>query len=253
MTFGSIRGAFFSFKARQCRVHRPLSFHRLRSYAYVYRSSLTGALSNPSPTSNPNQSPSIGATVGSVWSPDPQVDKVDYYRQDSGLANYTYIGTGPNDNGLGNGLNTPIEDTLTDLAAADNPILEYSNFEPFPSIDLPASGTASVTGGVITWLSGTPFNVRWLPGTLIQIGLPAGQNPSPAQITYSLTSRPTNPTTIALAGVPAGDNLTWNIPEPILAQQPLPYLFGPTDNINYTFGVGDQLRPGHSTSVRAGI
>ena len=31
---------------------------------------------------------------------------------------------------------------------------------------------------------------------------------------------------------------------PALAQQPLPYMAGPTDNINYVLAVGDPLRPG---------
>ena len=33
-------------------------------------------------------------------------------------------------------------------------------------------------------------------------------------------------------------------PSLILAAQPLPYLWGPSDNINFTLGVGDTLRPG---------
>ena len=215
-----------------------------RSYVYCYMSSLTGAISNPSPASTPIASPSTGAVVGSTWSPDPQVDKVVYYRQDSNLANYTLVGIGPNDNGLGGGQNTPIEDNLTDADVSSNSIVAYDNFEPAPSIDLPASGTCSVTGVIITRTGGTPFNLRWLPGTVIEIGSPAGQNPTTPQIAYSLISRPTSANSITLPGVQAGDNLVWNIPEPILANQPLPYCFGPTDNINYQFGVGDPLRPG---------
>jgi hypothetical protein len=181
--------------------------------------------------------------VGSDWSPDPQIDKVDYFRQDSELANLTLIGTGPNDQGGGAGQNTPIEDNLLSSAAANNPTVEFDNFEPFPSIDTPKSGIVSVTGGVITRVSGDPFNVRWLPGTVIEIGLPA-QNPAPPQLAYTLISRPTNANTIVLPGVQAGDNLVYNIPEPILAAQPLPYTFGPTDNINFELAVGDPLRPG---------
>lgn len=213
------------------------------SYVYVYRSSLTGAQSNPSPASTPITNPSTGGIIGSAWSDDPQIDKVDYYEQNSELANYTFVGTGPNDNGLGGGQNTPIENNLTASAVATNPIVSYDNFEPFPSIDIPRSGTCSVTGGVITWLSGDLFNVRWLPGTVIEIGIPS-ENPTLPQIAYTLISRPTDTEHITLPGVEAGDNLVWNIPEPILAAQPMPYLFGPTDNVNYTYGVGDDLRPG---------
>src|SRR5271168_1098177 len=118
------------------------------SYAAVYRSSLTGAQSNPSPTSTPETIPVLANTISAPYSPDPQVDKVDYYRQDSGLANYTYVATGPNTNPV-----TPITDSQTDLEVATNQELSYINFEPVPSIDLPQSGVVNVSGGVITWLS----------------------------------------------------------------------------------------------------
>ena len=210
-------------------------------YWYVYRSSLTGALSNPSPASPIETIPVLANTISSIYSIDPQVDKVDYYRQDTGLPNPTYVATGPNDNGQGGGVNTAITDSLSDISAAANPILQFDNYEPFPSIDLPKSGTVSVAGGVITQLTGDPFNIRWLPGTLIQIG-------SPTQLAYAAVRRPSSPTswdfTGLTNGVPDGTNLVYNIAEPILAAQPLAYLFGPTDNINFMFGVGDPLRPG---------
>lgn len=217
------------------------------SYAYKYRNSATGAVSNPSPMSIPELVPVLANTVMSAFSNDPQVDKVDYYRQDSALANYTYVGTGPND-GLGgtiNGVvyNTAIVDTLSDLAAASNPIMDVDDFEPVPSIDTPKAGVVTITAGVITWKSGDQFNTRWLAGTVILIG-------SPTQNAYTLVTRPTSATTMVIPDVPdtigdaAGDGVPYNIAEPILANQPLPYLFGPTDNINFAFGVGDPLRPG---------
>ena len=41
-------------------------------------------------------------------------------------------------------LSPSFADTLSDLAIATNPILSYQNYEPFPSIDLPRSGTCTV-------------------------------------------------------------------------------------------------------------
>jgi hypothetical protein len=206
------------------------------SYACKYRNSQTGAVSNPGPASFPEVTPVLDNTVTCPYSPDPQVDKVDFYRQDSGLANYTYVATGPNTNPP-----TPITDTLTDLEVADNQVMDTDDYEPFPSIDLPQSGVVNVSGNVITWVSGDVFNIRWLAGTIIEIG-------SPTQIAYSAVCRPTNHTTWSFVdstvSIPDGTNLVYNIPEPILAAQPLAYLFGPTDNINYEFGVGDPLRPG---------
>lgn len=215
------------------------------SYIAVYRSSLTGALSNGSPASTPQVTPVLDNTVTVPFSPDPQVDKYDLYRQDVGLPNYTYVATGPND-GLGgtvNGViyNTPIVDSLSDTAAAANPILQFDNFEPFPSIDLPKSGVVNVSGDVLTWVSGDQFNIRWLPGTIVEIG-------SPTQLAYTAIRRPSSTTSWDFTGItnsiPDGTNLVFNIAEPALAAQPLAYLFGPTDNINFMFGVGDPLRPG---------
>jgi hypothetical protein len=216
------------------------------SYAYKYRSSDTGAQSNESPFSAVQQTPVLANTVTSVYSTDPQVDKVDYYRQDIGLPNYTYTITGPND-GLGpvvNGVqyNTLVTDTLTDLAAAANDIMQTDDFEPFPSIDIPKSGKVTIVDGVITWKSGDQFNVRWLPGTLMLIG-------SPSQNAYSLVARPISVTQIIIPGIPdtigdsAGDGVPYNIAQPILAQQPMPSMWGP-DAYGYMHACGDTNQPG---------
>jgi hypothetical protein len=220
----------------------PANIRQQTQYRYVYRSSATGAESNPSPESVEESIPVVANTVTSLWSNDPQVDVVDYYRIDSTTSDFTYVATGPNDD-TGSGTNTPISDSLTDTELGTQ-LLSYDNFEPFPSIDLPQKGKCSISGGVITWNSGgaiggtaTGFNVRWLAGTEILIG-------SPTSLAYTFIARPTSSTTVTIPGVPDGTNVAYEIPEPILANQPLAYLFGPTDNINFTFGVGDPLRPG---------
>lgn len=220
----------------------PANVRQDVQYRYVYRSSATGATSNPSPESSPQTVPVVANTVTSIWSPDPQVDVVDYYRIDSTVADFTYVATGPNDD-AGAGTNTPINDALLDTELGSQ-LLQYDNFEPFPSIDLPQKGVCNVSGGVITWVSGgaiggtaTGFNIRWLAGTEILIG-------SPTSLAYTFIARPTSNTTVTIPGVPDGDNLAYEIPEPILAAQPLAYMAGPSDNINYAFAVGDPLRPG---------
>lgn len=213
-------------------------------YRYVYRSSATGAQSNPSPESAVISLPVASNTVTSFWSDDPQIDLVDYYRIDSATSSFTYVATGPNDDLGGGGTNTPIVDSLSDTQLGDQ-LLSFDNYEPFPSIDLPQKGTVTVSGGVITWVSGgsiggtqTGFNLRWLGGTNIVIGSPTG-------LAYTLIARPTSTTTMTIPGVPdEGEPVQYTIPEPILANQPLPYQFGPTDNINYAYAVGDPLRPG---------
>lgn len=225
----------------------PQSVRQETQYRGVYRSTATGALSNPSPASAAETVPVTSNTITIPFSLDPQVDVVDYYRIDSVTADYTYVNTGPND-GLGPVIggvqyNTPVTDSLLDTDLGTQ-LLEYDNFEPFPSIDLPQKGICSVSGGVITWVSGgaiggsqTGFNPRWLGGTIILIG-------SPTSLPYTLIARPTSTTTMEIPNVPDGTNLAYQIPEPILAAQPIPYLWGPSDNIPFTLGVGDPLRPG---------
>jgi hypothetical protein len=212
-------------------------------YRYVYRSSATGALSNPSPESSAITLPVSANTITSLWSNDPQIDLVDYYRVDSTTSAFTYVATGPNDDS-GGGTNTRIVDSLTDTQLG-NQLLEYDNYEPFPSIDLPQKGTCTVSGGVITWVSGgaiggtaTGFNTRWLAGTVIVIGTPTG-------LAYTLIARPTSTSSMTIPGVPdSGTAVQYTISEPILAAQPLPYLWGPSDNIPFACGCGDPLRPG---------
>jgi hypothetical protein len=199
------------------------------SYVYVYRSSLTGATSNPSPQSPLQSIPAIANTITPDFSPDPQVDKVDYYRMDSGLDNYTYVGTGPNTNPP-----TPFTDTLLDADVIGNPILQVDNYEPFPSIDLPVEGVVDVIGGVVNWVSGDEFNVRWLPGTVINIG----------GIAYTLYNRPSSTTKLIAVDVADGLGLDYEIAEPILAAQPMASMWGTSDNTLYAFACGDPLRAG---------
>ncbi len=167
----------------------PANVRQQVQYRYVYRSSATGAESNPSPESTAIAIPVTSNTVTSYWSNDPQIDVVDYYRIDSVTASFTYVATGPNDNNGAGGTNTAITDSLLDTELGTQ-LLNYDNFEPVPSIDLPQKGTCSVSGGVITWISGgaiggsaTGFNPRWLAGTNILIG-------SPTSLSYTMIARP---------------------------------------------------------------
>ena len=208
-------------------------------YRYVYRGSATGAKSNPSPSSPVQVLAVVANSLVATPSTDPQVDKIDFYRDDLGLLQFTYVGTGPNSS-------APFSDTLLDTDVAANPVLEFDNYQPFPSIDLPRKGVVNVSGGVATWVSGDQFNIRWLPGTIIIVGT----------IAYTLDKRPTSTTQFTATNVEnvggievvvplaSGSGLTYEIAEPILAAQPLPYLWGPTDNVSFFFGVGDPLRPG---------
>jgi hypothetical protein len=217
-------------------------------YRYVYRSSATGATSNPSPPSAQQSASVLANTLSATPSTDPQVDKIDWYRIDNALTNFTYVGTGPNSN-------APFSDQLLDAAIVSNPLLQFDNFEPFPTIDLPRSGIVNVgPNGAVTWVSGDQFNIRWLPGTIVTIGTSAA-NPNQGTA-FTLYNRPSDPahmlvsTTQIVGGVVTsifpqqGNGLFYFITQPFLAAQPLAYLWGPTDNVPFFFGVGDSLRPG---------
>jgi hypothetical protein len=181
----------------------------------------------------------LQATAGN----DAQADVIDYYRMGGALENFTYVGTGPT------GFPPPpFTDTLSDSAAELNPILQFDNYQPFPSIDLPRQGVCNVgPAGAITWVSGDQFNERWLPGTLVLIG----------GVAYVLYNRPQGPhamrvyTSIAADGTitygypPPGINISYAIAEPTLAAQPSPVIWGPTpDNAGaFAFGL-DPNNPG---------
>src|SRR5882762_6272232 len=98
------------------------------------------------------------ADITPTPSSDPQVDKIDIYRMGGALPNFTYVGTTPN-------AETPFNDTLNDLAVVNNPLLQFDNFEPFPSIDMPQKGVVNVVAGAV---SGT-MDVTWISGNLFKI------------------------------------------------------------------------------------
>lgn len=222
----------------------PLDVITNASYRYTYRSSATGATSNPSPESTQQNFSVLSTNVIASPSTDPQVDKIDIYRLDSGLADFTYVGTIPNVIGSP----AVFSDKLLDVDVAGNPLLQFDNFEPFPSIDLPTSGIVNVQpNGVLVWQSGDrQFNVRWLPGTVILVGT----------LAFTLNTRPTSATQLTCSNVDVvqgveqvvyptpGSRIAYSIQEPILAAQRLPFIWGPTDNISFFFACGDPLRPG---------
>lgn len=201
-------------------------------YRYIYRSTATGAKSNPSPPMR------VGYTVTTLapllilaFSPDPQVDILDIFRFDGALLDYTYVGSHPNSG------STLYIDNLSDADAAANPLLEFDNFQPFPSIDLPKSGRLQVTGAnTLTYVSGDVFLPDWLPGNVINLNF----------LTVTLYKRPTHPTMEVLEDLTAyiGTNFNWTIAQPTFAQQEMPSWWGPTDNAGYFFACGDPLRPG---------
>src|SRR5208282_1157446 len=137
-------------------------------------------------------------------------------------------------------------DNYSDDAAEGGDELEFDNLEPWPSVDVPnnggtgfGTGAANVYGTVALLFQNDPDITSYLPGTLIQF--------NNANV-YTLWNRP-----IALGGsaylLQLVENAgvlrltSWNIQEPLLANQMLPYMWGPDVN-GTVFAVGSALHPG---------
>ncbi len=216
---------------------------------YLYRvrprSLITGAIGNPSPATRYGVDPRRQRVIVSLPSAsyDPQIDSWDIFR---------YGGTVPSWRRVGVALSTAstFTDNLSDAGALAGQLLEFDNFEPWPTVDLPWSVTLGVGGVTAMGVKGTvvvifgpssafPVSImRWLPGTLI------GFNGDPV---FTLWNRP-----VPIAGgvlfrlVEDAGSLTITeaqVTEPNVAAQPLPYLWGPDAN-GVVFGCGDPFRPG---------
>jgi hypothetical protein len=217
---------------------------------YLYRcrprSSVTGIKGNPSPAvrygCNPRRNPVL--VVLPPLNYDAQIDTVDIFRYGGTVTSWRWIGQ--------TSVTSPtFLDNYSDLTAQEGEELEFDNLEPWPSIDLPFALT-SLTNEVNA--IGTtvlipqayvtvPNNIlSWLPGNLIRLG---------SVNVYTLWTRPTLITVAGVnyyllqfvenAGVLTGAVL-YNY-EPELANQFLPYMFGP-DAAGTVFATGDRLRPG---------
>jgi hypothetical protein len=209
---------------------------------YMYRvrprSSVTGAIGNPSPAMRYGISPRREQVTVNLPSAayDAQIDTWDIFRYGGTVTSWRRIGQTA-------ATNTTFIDNYADDAAIAGDPLDFDNLEPWPSIDLPlnvASVTAVGTTAVVPITGSAAANVlRFLPGNLVRIG---------AVNVYTLRVRPTlisgsnylfqfveNAGT--LSGVPLA------IYEPAIADQHLPYMWGP-DAAGTVFAVGDPLRPG---------
>lgn len=243
-------------------------------YCYRFRSSVTGTRSNRSPITrygvSPRREPVNVVLPGSAT--DPQVDTIDIFRYGGTVTSMRYIGSAVVSA-------TSFTDNYSDEAANGGSLLETDNYEPWPTIEIPYTATPGTASGVTTTVvvTGTtvvviyskatafttPFyetTARWLPGTLAIIG---------GQSAYILWDRPTS---ITITSPPAhyyaylfqfvenlgasgsfgslGSGPVLSIVEPNIANQPLPYVWGPNDKGDL-FGAGDIFRPGNFYYIKS--
>lgn len=209
-------------------------------YQYIVRprSSLTGAKGNPSPPMRYGVYPrrELVKVVLPTSYPDPQMDTWDIFRFGGPLDGYVYLGSVPLAAGQ-------YMDQYADEVIESNDRADYDNFEPWPTVDFPFNATASQLNGstaVVTVPTAQIPNVlRYLPGNDVTIG----------QQVYTLWTRPTlisgnNVLFQFVENAGSGTSQALSIYEPTMANQTLPYLWGPSEQGGNIFGCGDTLRPG---------
>lgn len=208
-------------------------------YTYRYRSSITGAVSNPAPANRHGVVPRRQAVACTApISADPQVDKVDWFRLGGSLTQWTYVGTGSNDG-------TAFDDTFLDAAIDGGEVLRFDLFQPWPLQDDPRVGTCNVSGTAIEWVSGDTFNTAWAPGSIILVNGRA----------TTLYAAPSSSTLLHVVdNVGSGSAVPFSLTGPTLMSQPLASAWG--DYQGFYFACGDAINPGtlywsHGNNVEA--
>lgn len=201
------------------------------------RSSLTGAKGNPSPPMRYGVRPSregVIVPLPTTYS-DPQVDTWDIFRIGGTLTKETFVGFVP----IGT---VSFLDNFNDLTISASEQLSFDDLEPWPSIDSPFNGTASIAGttAIVTQIGSASIYVQnYLPGNKVQIG----------EYVYTLWNRPVNVGTgiwMMQFQENAGSfaaGTTANIYEPLIANLQSRMTWGPTDDGGVLFGL-DPLRTG---------
>lgn len=205
-------------------------------YRVRARSTLTGNRGNPSPVMQHGVRPTRqNVYVQLPNTIEPAQDIWDVFRYGGSVLEYRRIGSGlPG---------TTFIDQYFDDAARAGELLEYDNFEPFPSIDVPFTHPGGTCYGTYIVLNAASFPAtmpRWLPGTLVQL---AGNQ------AYTLRKRPQflSSTQVLLTFEEAIGYLpstgTVFVYEPKVARQILNVGWGPNEYGDFFF-VSDPLRPG---------
>ena len=195
-----------------------------------YRSSTTGAISNPSPAV-------LGGVVARrqqvflnvAASGDAQADLVDWFRLGGALTTWTYVGTSPS--------GVQFADVYSDSAISGGQALSFENFQPWPTSDLSRAGTCNVAGSAVQWVSGPQFNTAWAPGSIIIIN---GR-------TCTLYAQPSSATRLIVnENAGSGSAVPFTMPAPTLLSQAFATWFGGAiGGATFYFSCGDTINPGY--------
>jgi len=195
-------------------------------FTYRYRSSLTGVVSNSAPPSRGGVIPRRqNVDLVPAISSDAQVDRIDWFRLGGGLSEWTYVGTGSNSA-------SAYTDAATDSSVVGGERLTFDNFQPWPVLDKPRTGTCNVAGTAVSRVSGDTFNTSWAPGSAIVVN-------GKATTIYAVASTGLLHLT---DNVGSGSAVAFMLPNPTILSQPMGQFFG--DYQGTYFGCGDPLNPG---------
>lgn len=141
------------------------------------------------------------------------------------IADWHYAGT------IANVAAPVFTDTYPDNVVGGNPVQINDNYQPWPVLGLPVTGTTGIVSGTTLDDSGTDFNLSWAPGTRILV------NSQPYTI-YRVISTARLET---VENMGAQTSVTWRIDEPTILAQPMPCLWEWDGTF---FACGDLINPG---------
>jgi hypothetical protein len=125
------------------------------------------------------------------------------------VADWHYVGTIPN------AASPTFTDIYDDETVAKQPILTNDNYQPWPVIGVPVSGTTGNVAGTSVDDSGANFDINWDPGTTILI------KDQPYTIYRVISTSKLE--TVENVGTQTG--VSWRIDEPVTLAQPLACLW----------------------------
>jgi len=230
-------------------------------YVYRYRGRKAGdiqtgeygntgpSMRNLSATGTPTGVSPMGANVVVTIvtaHPDPAVVYLDVFRFGGSLTNWVYIGSCSNYAG------STVTDTFNDAVAANQPLMDTDDFQPFPTFDQGLTGTCTLApqaqgGAILTITSAAQF--KWYnPADLDQPYFGYGNAIFVGGQAYTFYRAPTSATTVELVETPAGATSgTFLMPSPEIWHVPLPFIWGPYgggESGTFVFAVGDIYRLG---------
>ena len=203
-------------------------------YRYRGRSTITGERGNPSPPMRAGVLPHRGRVILTPGDNivAAQCDVIDWFRYGGALARWQYVGTSENDD-------SPLVEFLDPMADSEidgGEVLRTDLFQPWPSFDLPRSGTAVLAGTSLQRVAGDLFDVDWAADSAIIVNGRA----------TTLYRSPTSTTRMEVVdNCGEGAVIEWSMPSPTLLAQALPAIWGgPINNVYFLFACGDPADPG---------